>query len=718
MNLSGLLRRTAGAAGTILLLLSVVVSCVMANVIASQPSLRVRRDVTSTREHALASHTRSIVSQLAPGHEIVVAVARGSADEQGRPRYDPQAVAQVEATLREIDLATANLRVTWINTDSADGQREYNDLLDRLLDRDRALIRSQIDTISQAVDVYSGQSLFLRESLAPSLARIAATIPPDDPGQSGLRNLLTNIAESTSISLGDRILRTAEELRAMVPAGEAIAWPLPQLDTASARLAPELRTRAGEIAALADRLEEHASVLDESASADALAAARACRAQRDALARAADEVSRLMPPDLLRIGRTIEASSAALIVGPRESGIRAIDMASLIPSSDVIDANSGLRTNVKLRTEELVTAALSSMLDPDRPIVVLIHAESQTLLDKEFLFGMAVNRLRLKGIDVLEWPVALVEEPPSLSSIDPDSKRPVVYVCHNTYAVAADRDSGDRAARLGAVLARLADDGAPILMSVNVCVLPSLNLDDPTTAFLSRWGLRALSGTPILDETTEPEGRRIVNDQPVRGASGEHAISGALHRLDTLLPWAIPIVKEGAGGRATVTPLLTLESKAAWRESEWVLYHRVPRAERPALPDKPKFDERRDARDGPWPVAVAVEAPNDDGSLRQRAVVVGSNGWFLNEITQQQYLVDGRIVQAYPGNMELLEASVLWLAGRDALIGQAAVAQAVPRVRAVNFPSDAARWGFYLMLVLGPAVVVLLAGATVRLVLR
>jgi hypothetical protein len=53
-------------------------------------------------------------------------------------------------------------------------------------------------------------------------------------------------------------------------------------------------------------------------------------------------------------------------------------------------------------------------------------------------------------------------------------------------------------------------------------------------------------------------------------------------------------------------------------------------------------------------------------------------------VTQQGRLVDGRPVLQNPGNLELLDASVHWLAHQDELIAQSAAATAAPMVRAID----------------------------------
>ncbi len=56
-------------------------------------------------------------------------------------------------------------------------------------------------------------------------------------------------------------------------------------------------------------------------------------------------------------------------------------------------------------------------------------------------------------------------------------------------------------------------------------------------------------------------------------------------------------------------------------------------------------------------------------------------------MTQELVEADGRLVPANPGNLELFEASVYWLAGQDNLISQSPSA----RVASMVAPIDATR---------------------------
>ena len=62
-------------------------------------------------------------------------------------------------------------------------------------------------------------------------------------------------------------------------------------------------------------------------------------------------------------------------------------------------------------------------------------------------------------------------------------------------------------------------------------------------------------------------------------------------------------------------------------------------------------------------------------------MVVGSNGWFFDQITRAGSVVDNRTVYEAPANLELLEAAVYFLAGQDERIAQSASGRTMPTIR-------------------------------------
>ena len=112
-----------------------------------------------------------------------------------------------------------------------------------------------------------------------------------------------------------------------------------------------------------------------------------------------------------------------------------------------------------------------------------------------------------------------------------------------------------------------------------------------------------------------------------------------------------------------------------------------------------------------WVLAASIERMLPRGD-KQRALVFGSNSWFIDTMAAQRTNVDGRESLAFPGNWELFVASINWLAGRDELIQRGVAATSVATIPNLTDPQlGALRWG----LTLGLPVLVLLVGAAWRM---
>jgi hypothetical protein len=113
--------------------------------------------------------------------------------------------------------------------------------------------------------------------------------------------------------------------------------------------------------------------------------------------------------------------------------------------------------------------------------------------------------------------------------------------------------------------------------------------------------------------------------------------------------------------------------------------------------------------ESPMPVAVAIEAPGEDGR-GQRIALIGSGGWGLSAIVNEAGTLGGdRVVLANPGNRELALSGISWLAGLDELVATAASGREVARFEGVT-ESARTTWGLLLPLVFGGGPLMLGAG--------
>ena len=156
-----------------------------------------------------------------------------------------------------------------------------------------------------------------------------------------------------------------------------------------------------------------------------------------------------------------------------------------------------------------------------------------------------------------------------------------------------------------------------------------------------------------------------------------------------------------------------MPSGEAWRETQWLRLWQTPRAQRNLLADQPKYDAGTDLKDGPWLLAAAAQMKSVEGAAsKQRLIAVGSSNWLVDQVTQQVAMVDGRAVPVAPANLELLDASVAWLAGEDDLIAPGPGARSIALVSALQ---DRQLIALRLLLVIGLPLGVLGLGVAYRL---
>lgn len=673
--MSAAARRLRFGAITAAVVLSTLACAVMVNILAAR--LTRPFDVTATGEHRLAPRTASVLARLGEGFEIILAADARALDRD--LRRDLSDVLD--------QFARAGVGVYFIDTGADSGHEEYRRLLRRLAERDRPAV----EQIAGAAENALGGLLFAADALergvSPALAAVAEALPHERAFEP-VRATLDQRAGAARIAA--RELRRAAELARDTLAADPFGVGVPAVDRGAATVREAGASAAAQIDDLARELRQFAAVEELPAAARERASMLAAdlAGLRDRLLLLLDPLGRLKRPAFLRIAEALGSRDAALIVGPPEVGLTAVDLADLAGAPTAVDAGGTARADVRRRTEELFVSALASLVDPARPIVVFIHGEPRPFFDKTPLFTALLERLALRGIDTIEWAVLQSPDPPRLSALNPDRARPVVYV-----SLAPDSTSGagpageatgaQRAQALGRALARLADDGAPLLLSINPSVLPTYGDVDPVSAVARRFGVRAESGRPILRARA---GARATVEadmilQPVPDAHANHPIAGAVRGLPAFFGWVTPLFIDAAPapGAAREVIYRIEPGDELWSETQWLRLWQTPADQRPFIPDPPAFDPARDARDGPWGVVVAAER-REEGALR-RMVVVGSNNWYADFVTQARTVVDGRAVPRYPGNAELFEAAVLWLAGQDALVAQSPLSRSLPLIQ-------------------------------------
>jgi len=281
---------------------------------------------------------------------------------------------------------------------------------------------------------------------------------------------------------------------------------------------------------------------------------------------------------------------------------------------------------------------------------------------------------------------------------------------------------------------------------LNPSTLPTAGAPDPMVEPLKDLGLTVDSGLVLAEQFPTPTGLAAATDlyvtqppaSPAAATSAESQsspLAGSLAGLKFRILWPLPMTIAAksdtpAPGDTRLWPVLQVPANPAiWAESEWLQLRAArgdPRAAPPITPGGPKD---RASGSTPWTVAVAIEraAPRPSPDLTaapqttpavqpsQRTLVVGSNGWFVDAVTDVVTVIDGRPVYDAPGNGELFVSGLLWLSHQDDQLVRSAQSQAAALIPPLSENTlSALRWAIAGFLPL----LVLFTGAVIRLIRR
>jgi len=696
-------RRLTFGAWTAALVIAVTAICVIAALLASVH--RARLDLTATRRHTLAERTQAILDRLETPHQVIVVAER-----QG---LDSLSLQRLSDVLAAMESAGDRLSVSWVDPTTQGGRAAYGSLRQEVA----ALYAAELERHLEAVQTAAAAAVGLASGLETFSAllgerREALTKIPGLEGQVEALAAAARVNARRTRTLGESAQESLEA------AADVAA--IPPTDEARRRLAPGLSELAEQLDALASSLQSVQPPGD--AQAEATEALRDVIQQvvrlRDRAARQADALDRLGRSMAHAVDAALQRGDAVVVLS--EAGATAAPLGALFPDRAAVEAAGA--SAPRFVGEEIIATALVTLSDRPKPIVVFVHGGARARLDSaglpateeaQWALGSLIRRLHLRGADTAEWAPAVDSARPTFTGLDPVGDRPIVWV---TLAISATtREAATQMGALSDAVRRLVADGESVLISVEPSPLPGVGEPDPMVQFLEPLGIEVRSGLPLVQRSpTAGGGSAVSAEHVVRRTASDHPIAQVVRGLPALLLWPCPIeVSETADPNVTLWPLLEIEHGAGrWAESEWLRLRAVPPAQRSIMRDPPEPNPTRDDVDGPWTVAAAAERLGAEAGELQRLVVVASNGWFLDPIVERRAAAAGRTVARYPGNGELFEASVAWLAGMDDLLAPSPRAGDTPRIAPLDEDSLLAlRWA----LALGPPAVVLALGGLLRL---
>ncbi len=686
-------------------------SAFFAGILATEHHTRI--DVTSTGAHKLSPRAHRMVDRLEGPTEIVLAL--------DMTRADRRSVDLIVDVLEAYDRSNPLVTARTIDLGSADGLNQTVALIDTLADRERPQIESNLDTLRDAAATLESMSASM-SAIAPALEAIANTLDLTTSMGASNKGFFDQRASLMRISareLDSHRRALLDQLDAPTGIGG-----LPSFATLTAPLGETLGRTMSQLDDLGTQLGAfvQADTIDQSTRNQTRPLLSRIADIRDDASIAHEQVRSMHRIDAQRVGRAIQTGEALLIIGPPEQGVAAVDLSMLLlPAAGIERAGGSAAGIIGPRTQELVASALGQLVVPAQPILVLLHGyKPGELLGSSTYFRRTVRQLAERGIQTVEW--AAVEDPehPDLAAIDPNGQRPVVYMVIAVDSAAGSGDSGlsgaKRATAMAGVVSGLVDRGESVLMSLNPSVFPTFGDPDPMATIAARFGIVPDAGRTILHDQAGALGR-IASPitEVVQGGdmdSEPHPITGALHGLNTLLPWAVAldlVETETAQARAIIT---MPGDDGTWAESRWLRLRSAPANTRELLRDQPTFDENTDVRKARWILGAAGEQHLN--GTTQRMIVIGSNGWANDAVAfDAEQLIEGRITRRYPGNAVLLESSIAWLSGMDDLIAPGVDARPIATINPLDPQKlTTLRW----ILLGGIPGIVLLIGMATRLV--
>jgi hypothetical protein len=676
---------------------------------ASHPRWRVEADMTRTRAYALSDRSTKLLKSLDGEWSITIAAA-GSALAPGTQR-------QIDEVLRRFAEAAPTLRTARIDPTDPAALAEWERLVAQIIEaatrserrsahgpagsaprEDGAephaapeAVPARADRAAEALDE-GERELDALEEFARREAAALAALP-----SSGSEEIDHTIA---SMQAGfAEYARRAGELRDVVRRLRSTSpqQPIPDEDAARAALAANHAAWTDQLTTASDffRSLSLRPAVGEAHRALAARARESYEGRALALRRSQDRLSRLPASALSEYGRRLASGEAAVIIGP--PGVVIVPAWQLLPAELPVDgtlpADAHGRTDRRFRGEQVLAAAIESLLQP-MPMVVLLHAEDRSLLRTDASHNdlhAAAEVLRSGRVEVREW---LASEPAPQLPTD----RPVIHLVlppqrrTGVELSPAERTLLDRTRRL-------VEEGSPILLTLGRSLRPLFRQEDPWAALCAVLGVEIDTGTVILELDRLGPGRGATRSwQRLEPPESPHPISAAIAGQGLVLTHTMPLrIADGArgaeGSESSGEPaILALVDPAErrWLESDW----RLETQERASPPEGRELTE-------PIPVALALErslsrtraAAGGAPSARQRVVVVASGGWLLTSVLDlAEPLGGGRFIPANPGNRELLMASVLWLSGLDDQIAPGPLGASAARLAGVGTQERLA-WG-------------------------
>jgi hypothetical protein len=669
-------------------LAGIAVIAVALNYFSMRSEYRSQIDATKTRAYSLSQQTRQLLASLEGEWELALIMSPKSIDRAVR--------RQVDEVITRFTDSSSKITVVRIDPAVPESVRAYQTVVNDLRRVYKGPVAEYETALDEGVNAFSMCVEFAKQQ-APVLQQLLGFVGQEDPTRAGLEDrakLLTIMAEQ-----GPRVLNEVQKARETTD-----GKPIPDFETARSILAEALSQSASqldELAMIFSRWRERANSPD-SVKRFAASANESYGKMARQLAEAADPIKRLEPLELNSIGQQLQEGEAIAIIGPHRAAV--IPSWQLFPKNFQSEKDGMVTFDQRFRGEQIIASTLRSLTVDRMPRVVFVHAETKSLLraaDRGAdLVGVA-SMLRASRYDVGEWNVGQQPERP----VAEQNQRTVWIVVPPAQRKSLQMEQPEQSL-LKAVSALLAD-GQNVMLSFYPSLLAQYGQADPWAGLVQPFGLTIDTSAVIYERIQSGNQQsRIETGAAIQEYDETHLIGRAVsgQRANFWLPLQIRLSDPTPPG-VNVQVIAQIEaSDNRWAEKHWNV---------DASTLKEPMAEQSLSQSAP--VMAAVEKQTDSAA-NQKLIVVGSGGWLFRFIADRTIsLGGGRAVLEYPGNYELLLASVAWLADMPELIAATPVSQGVSRLEKIA-PAELAFWQYFI--VLGVPVICLVLGLIVHMVRR
>lgn len=671
------LRQAGLAINVLVFMASIVVLAIVVNFFSQRPQLRTMLDATKTRAYTLSPQTQQLLEKIDDSGEdwtIAVILVEANADRAMK--------RQVDEVLRRFTDSSEHITAVHIDPTDADTIDEYETLLAHL----RLIYRDKIEAYNAAlapgIEAVKDYELFV-EQRSGQLVDLRLNLSADDPIFNDFQQLLGGFSLRTQ-----QIAQIKKELANSLQEDEA--RPIRDYETAKSILVGALTVWADELYGIEQLFAKWRSYPNVDPSIKEIANNTNGQYERLAmkLIEIADPIKFLPELEIGTIGRQIERGEAAIVIGP--------DGAALIPSGQIFpqvqqQSRTGITFDQRFRGEQMIAAAMRSLLVNPMPLVVFVHAEKQSLFQRRKpsidLVGPA-SILKASRFDVKEWIVTLGDRPTSKLG------QAVVWIVVPPPVPLRSRNyvpNNEEYALIDAVK-QLIVDGEMVMLNVAPSGMHKFSQRDPWQSVALAMGVEVDTSRVIFEQQINQSGTAInLRTTRITEFETEHPVSAAAHGLVTSLDLPLAITKANSGpiGIEYIKAAVVKPQKNRWLEEDWAVD--------PSTVDRPG-ENQFFAED--VTVIATTQRNNPVTRSTQRFVVVGSSGWlFSNRSDIVRDMGGGRVALMNPGNYELLLASVAWLSGHDEMIAPSAISQQIQTLSGVT-QSVKIRWRWITVVIL------------------